>query len=60
MTRMFCVFLVSVIQVQNNFKTNEGITRIADKTIMLVLKCCLWGEIKLEDYKKSLRGKNAI
>jgi len=33
--------IVSGIQIQHNFKTNEGIARTADKAMMLVLKCCL-------------------
>jgi len=40
---------VGGIQVQNNFKTNKGIARITDKTTILVLKYCLWGEIKSEE-----------
>ena len=41
--------LVGGIQVQNNFKTNERITRIADKTMMLILEYHLWREIKSKE-----------
>ena len=32
--------LVGGIQVQNNFKTNERITKTVDEVIMLVLEYC--------------------